>query len=105
MNTTPNAVGALSEIDRIGQAALDAIYAEEAAKHPRHKEAMAAFKKDPNSDQEASRSLDRVAEILGTDTEVAIRYAIDTMTTGTDRAQAVQNYIQARRLLTSVGLV
>lgn len=105
MNTTPNTVGALGEIDRIGQAALEAIWAEEAAKHPRHKEVMAAFRKEPGSDRDAQKAPEVAAEILDTDVEGVIKYAIDHFTTGTKRAQAVTEYLSARRLLTSAGVL
>lgn len=111
MNTQQNThtIGALSEIDRLGQAALDAIWEEEAHRqNPVYtREVVRLLQEHDRNDldpTESKRIFDKLQEVLGPDSSAdVVRYALREFALGNDRSQAVSAYTNARRLLTQVG--
>ncbi|QGH80699.1 hypothetical protein SEA_ZANELLA_41 [Microbacterium phage Zanella] len=103
MNTSDARIGALSEIDRVGQAALDAIYAEQAHEHPEHAWMKKLLRDTPANDRDSSRILDEIEARTGLDRRGLTQYAMEEMRLGVERAQAVRNYIITRRILDQLG--
>lgn len=101
MNDQNVNTAALSEIDRLGQKVLDAIWAEEAA-YNGNKEAVT--KVLAQSDQmDPEESMRRVGELLGTEGAAeTVRKSIDIWRLGSEREAAVKEYLMARRLLHTV---
>lgn len=96
INTT-----ALSEIDRLGQKVLDAIWAEEAS-YNGNKDAVTNLLRQ-HEEMDPDESLRRVGELLGSDNPSdTIRKSIDIWRLGSEREAAVKEYLMARRLLASV---
>ena len=105
MNTTPNAIGALSEIDRLGQAALDAIWAEEASYGP-NREAVIAFMKSAEAEN-PDTAIAHMGQLLGVgeDISTVMRKSLEISQKGVERERAVNQYVMARRILTQAGLL
>lgn len=103
MNAHEGAIGALSEIDRLGQAALDAMYAESLVHNP---EVLRIIKEADKSgsveerNESARTVMDRAEAAAGMP---IFEYITKTMTLA--RAKAVQEYLSARRVLTAAGVL
>lgn len=106
METQHNTIGALSEIERLGQAVLNAIWAEEEHHHARHDEIfklLNAADGDPTVD--SKDVMEQVREIIGADSiSDVVRYALEDYKRGNDRVQAINQYTSARRLLVQAGV-
>lgn len=97
----PVNTSALSEIDRLGQKVLDAIWAEEALFNG-NREAVDRLLRD-NPSEDPNGSLEQMGTLLGTSDHTAtMRKAIEIWQKGSEREQAVREYLMARRLLSSV---
>lgn len=92
---------ALSEIDRLGQKVLDAIWAEETLYNGNKDAVVQLLQSDPSLDP--SGSLEQMGMLLGTvDASATVRRSIEIWQKGSEREQAVREYLMARRLLASV---
>lgn len=99
-----NPIGALSEIDRLGQAALDAIWREEACYGPHKQEITRLLHNAPEDAGE--ETLDQMAVLMGVpDRSAVMKKAFEIFSAGMDRERAVNQYVMARRLLTQAGLL
>ncbi|WNN95248.1 hypothetical protein SEA_TINYMAN4_47 [Microbacterium phage Tinyman4] len=97
----PVNTSALSEIDRLGQKVLDAIWAEEALYNGNRDAVVQLLQVDPSADPDGS--LEQMGVLLGTgDASATIRRSIEIWQKGSEREQAVREYLMARRLLASV---
>ncbi|QWY83830.1 hypothetical protein SEA_PERMAG_42 [Microbacterium phage PermaG] len=103
MNTTDAQVNALSEIDRKGQAVLDAIYAEEAHKSPHDAKIRETLKLHNGGEVSAKGVIDEIEKLTGMDLVATMRYALEDMRLAQERAQAVRDYTTVRRLLNQMG--
>ena len=98
---TPVNTSALSEIDRLGQKVLDAIWAEEALYSGNKDAVVQLLQVEPSIDPDTS--LQQMGVLLGTeDAPATIRRSIEIWQKGSEREQAVREYLMARRLLSSV---
>ncbi len=92
---------ALSEIDRLGQKVLDAIWAEEVLYNGNKTAVVNLLQMDPQDDPD--ESLRRMGELLGTyEPSATVRRSIEIWQKGSEREAAVNEYLMARRLLQSV---
>ncbi|XAO35648.1 hypothetical protein SEA_FIRECASTLE_41 [Microbacterium phage FireCastle] len=103
MNASDARIGALSEIDRKGQAALDAIYAEEAHKNPNDPKIREALKAHSDGSLSAKGVLDEIESLTGMDMAATMRYALEDMRLAQARVQAVRDYTTVRRLMDQLG--
>lgn len=100
----PNPVGALSEIDRLGQAALDAVYRESEARGPRYREIDKLMQESEAMEPQAV--MEKLTELLGAeDTKDVFTKAISIFQAAAERDRAMTEYVQARRLLTQAGVL
>lgn len=96
VNTT-----ALSELDRLGQQVLDAIWQEEAMYNGNKDAVNRLIGETRNMDP--AENLRQMGELLGcVSTEETIHRAMHIFQKGVEREQAVKQYLMARRLLDSV---
>lgn len=95
-----NPTGALSEIDRLGQTALDAIYAEGKIRTPE----MERIMREAKSRTDGNLMADIATAIGGTEQD-AITRLLELMRTSSDREKAVNAYVQIRRSFEAAGLV
>lgn len=100
-----NPTAGLAAIAQLGQAALDAIYAEVAIQHPRHREFEALVTSASADPEPGDDMLDRAAAMLGTDFQGVIAYSVKVFQAGAERQRAVNEYTVARRMLEAVGVV
>lgn len=100
MNTENYNIAALSELDRLGQQALDAIWEEESKLHPRHGDIMNIITESEDTEGGAERALQAATTILGEPGNLnsVIEYGIQTVLTSQKRSSAVANYISGRRI-------
>lgn len=105
MNAHEGAIGALSEIDRLGQSALDAMYAESLVHNPEVLRIIKEVDKAGTEEErnEAARTvMDRAEAAAGMP---LVEYITKTMALEQARAKAVQEYLSARRVLTAAGVL
>lgn len=109
MNNKANPIGALSELDRLGQACLDAIWEEESMFGENREEILKLVDINPFDleDGEASARIDRLASLLGVEKDIqkVMTRALQIFQAGVARRKAVENYLMARRLMSKAGLL
>lgn len=108
MNTQPNTVGAIAEVERLGQELLEAVWKEYQATNPRHREILEMGRTfDPdNPDADHGGTMQAFQDTLGVDSVAGvITYVITHMQAAEAREQAVRRYCDVRRMLTVIGVL
>lgn len=103
MTASDAQINLLSEIDRKGQAALDAIFAEEAHKSPHDTKIRETLKQHQDGSISAKGVLDVIQELTGMDMAATMKYALEDMRLSQERVQAVRDYTTVRRLQNQMG--
>lgn len=105
MNASEARVGGLTKVDQLGQAALDAIYAEEAQKHPEDAAIRKILKEHQAGDVNSREVLDQIEALTGMDMAAVTKYALESMVLGSTRERTVREYISLRTTLTELGVI
>lgn len=101
---TPNPVGALSEIDRLGQAVLESLWKENELYGPNIEAMRRLMEGAKGHDPEVVMA--ELQRLMGLDSiEGAVTHMLNMMTAQANRKQAVTQYLSGRRLLTNAGLI
>ncbi|QCQ57484.1 hypothetical protein SEA_SUCHA_39 [Microbacterium phage Sucha] len=105
MNASEARVGGLTQVDKLGQAALDAIYAEEAQKHPEDAAIRKVLKDHEAGLLNPHEVLEQIQALTGMDMAAVTKYALESMVLGSTRERTVREYLSLRTTLTELGVI